>query len=174
MRHRRTANAALVALAAACGAREPDFYVHETAVYVDSAAPFARRSELPGRIESTISVALSYWGGDWSVLRGRAITLSGAPYVDCNGSDRALGCYDGDVRITTIDPGIGTFRCVEETVLVHEIGHAVIGDPLHEDPRWMQFEPVQEALAGRVGYTAEGEADCTLYPSVWRHPLGSP
>jgi hypothetical protein len=169
------ANYALLALVAAgCGAREPDFFVHGTGVVVETQAPFASRPEFPERIESTVSAALAYWGGEWKDLRFRTITLSGEPYVTCRGNERALGCYDGDVRITTSDPAIGTFRCVEQTVLVHEIGHVVIGDQRHEDPRWMQLEPVADTLAGRVGYTLDGEVDCAIYVSVWRHPLGSP
>ena len=160
-------------VAASCGGQGPDFYVHDTGVIVETSAPFAGHA-LPSRVESTVGAALAYWGGDWSALRGRTITLSGDAYVSCRGSDHALGCYDGDIRVTTSDPGSGTFQCVEQTVLVHEIGHAVIGDRLHEDPRWMQLEPVRDALAGRVGYTAAGEVDCTIYVNVWRHPLGVP
>ncbi len=164
----------LSVLAASCGGREPDFYVHDTGILVESPVPFAHRPELPGRIESTVSAALGYWGGDWSALRGRTITLSGDPYVSCGGNDRALGCYDGDVRVTTSDPASGPFQCVEQTVLVHEIGHAVLGDALHEDPRWMQLEPVRDALSGRAGYAPDGEVSCTIYVSVWQHPLGTP
>ncbi len=159
---------------ASCGGTEADFYVHDAGVLVESDAPFARQADLPARLESTLAAALAYWGGDWSALRGRTVTLSGGPYVSCGGNDRALGCYDGDVRVTTSDPGVGTLRCVEQTVLVHEVGHVVIGDRNHEDPRWMQLDPVQEALRGRVGYTAEAEVDCPIFVSVWRHPLGAP
>ena len=167
--------ALLVALVtASCGGAAPDFYVHDTGVVVDSDAPFTRAAEFPTRVESTVAAALAYWGGDWSALRGRTITLSGGAYVSCRGNDRSLGCYDGDIRVSTSDPAVGTFQCVEQTVLVHEVGHAVIGDRNHEDPRWMQLEPVQVALEGRVGYTADGEADCTIFVSVWRHPLGMP
>jgi hypothetical protein len=171
------ASLALVALvAAACGEQPPDFYVHDTAVVVHTSAAFASQPEFPSRIESTISAALAYWGGDWSALRGRTVALSGDAYVSCGANKSALGCYDesGNIQFTTSDPGLGTFHCVEQTVLVHEIGHAVIGDPLHEDPRWMQLEPVQAALSGRVGYTAQGEADCTIFVNVWRHLLGTP
>ncbi len=175
MRRSFRASSALVALVAAgCGGQAPDFYVRETGVVVESPAPFASRPDFPARIESTLSAALAYWGGDWRDLIGRTITLSGSPYVECGGSARALGCFDGNVRITTSDPALGTLRCVEQTVLVHEIGHAVIGDPQHRDPRWMQFDAVQQELAGRVGYTAAGEADCTIYVSMWRHLLGTP
>jgi len=167
--------ALLIALAAAgCSGAEADFYVHDTGVLVETDAPFAQAPEFPARLESTIDAALAYWGGEWTVLRGRTVTLSGGAYVSCGPSQRALGCYDGDIRVSTADPGIGTFRCVEQTVLVHEVGHAVIGDRNHEDPRWMQLDPVQEALQGRVGYTADGEADCAIFVSVWRHPLGAP
>lgn len=175
MRRSVGSSLALLALAAAaCGGREADFYVNETGIVVDTAAPFAARPEFPARIESTISAALAYWGGGWDDLRGRAILLTGDPYVSCGANQRSLGCYDGDIRLTTVDPGLGTFHCVEQTVLVHEIGHAVIGDPLHQDPRWMQLEPVQEALSGRIGYTADGEVVCTIYVNVWRHPPGVP
>ncbi len=170
----RNISVLFVALAVSCAGRDADFYVHETGVRIETAVPFAERPDLSWRVETTVGSALAYWGGDWSALAGRSITLSGAPYVSCGGNDHALGCYDGDIRFTTNDPGIGTFDCVEQTVLVHEIGHAVIGDPLHEDPRWMQLEPVQAALSGRVGYTAQGEADCPIFVNVWRHPLGTP
>lgn len=166
----RGAALAVALAAAACGGRVADFYVHDAGVLVETDAPFAHRPELPSRLESTVDAALAYWGGDWGALAGRTITLSGAPRVQCDGSDAALGCFDGDVRVTTSDPGTGTFRCVEQTVLVHEIGHAVIGDPLHEDPRWMDLEPLRSRLAGRVGYTAAGETDCAIAVSVWRHP----
>jgi hypothetical protein len=173
--HALRGSALLAALvAASCGGTEADFYVHDTGVLVETDAPFARTAEFPSRLESTVAAALAYWGGDWRALRGRTITLSSEGYVSCGGSASALGCYDGDIRVTTVDPGIGTFQCVEQTVLVHEIGHAVIGDRNHEDPRWMELDPVREALQGRVGYTADGEVDCAIFVSVWRHPLGTP
>jgi hypothetical protein len=162
-----------IACAIACG-DEPGFYVRGARVVADTDAAFARRPDFPERIESTIDAALSYWGGDWRALHGRSITLTDAPSVSCGGTASALGCYDGDIRITTRDPGVGTFRCVEETTLVHEIGHAAIGDPTHQDPRWMQLEPIEAALSGRMGYTPDGEVECVIWPSVWRHPPGAP
>jgi hypothetical protein len=163
-----------VALLAACGgARAPDFYVHGTAVVVDTAAPFAGQPDLPVRVESTIAAALAYWGGDWSALDGATLTLVGEQYVAC-GSPNAIGCNDGDIRVSTRDPGLGPWQCVEQTVLVHEIGHSVIGDPGHTDPRWMDFSAVQEALSGRTGYADGGQLPCALFPSVWRHLISNP
>jgi len=158
---------------AGCG-EPPGFSLHGARVVVETDAPFAQRADFPARVESTIDAALQYWGGTWKDLEGVSITLTGEQYVPCGGARSALGCYDGDIRITTRDPGIGTFSCVEQTLLVHELGHAVLGDRLHEDSRWMQLEPVEAALSGRTGYTAEAETDCVIWPSVWRHPLGRP
>jgi hypothetical protein len=161
----------LAAALAGCArpAPAPDFQVRGLDVVVATDAPFARRADLPARVESTIQAALDYWGGGWEHLAGATLTLSGADAVPCAGGG-ALGCWDGDLRITTRDPGAGTFACVEATVLVHEVAHAVIGDRFHTDPRWMQMEPVQAALSGRVGYGAEGEEPCLVVAGVWRHP----
>ncbi len=167
--------AAIVAPLVACGgARQPDLRVHGVAVTIETSAPFAHSPDFAARLESTLDRALQYWGGDWTALEGREITLEGASHVPCQGTTSALGCFDGDIRVTTADPSAGTFDCVEQTVLVHEVGHAVIGDRLHEDPRWMEFDTLGAALAGRMGYGPEGEAACVIYTSVWRHPLGTP
>jgi hypothetical protein len=169
--------AALVALAlgaTACGtasatAEQNDFAVRDVAVYVRSEEPFTRASDFPARVESTVDAALEYWGGDWGHLAGRSITFEGAQNVTCGNKSGAFGCYDGNIRLTTRDPAF-PFSCVEQTVLVHEIGHAVIGDPNHLDPRWMDFETVAARLDGRRGYAAQGDSSCTLFVSVWRHP----
>ncbi len=166
--------AAVVGLVLLSCGRGADFYVHRTAVVSETGAPFATHPDFPGRLESTIDAALRYWGGSWDDLAGKTITLEDGPYITCGGSDRSLGCYDGNIRMVTTDPGIGVFSCVETTVLVHEIGHAVIGDRMHEDPRWMDFASVAQALAGRVGYSATGEVACDLYVSVWRHLPATP
>jgi hypothetical protein len=147
--------------------------VENVNIVLATSAPFTQAADFPSRVQNTIDVALGYWGGSWSDVEGRSITLVDDSYVECNGSE-ALGCFDGNIRLTTRDPSIGTFACVEETVLVHEIGHAVIGDPDHTDPRWMEMDQVAAELDGQVGYTDAGEAPCPTYLSVWRHPLGSP
>jgi hypothetical protein len=126
-------------------------------------------------METTLGAALQYWGGTWRHLAGVEITLLEGPYVPCRGTTNAVGCSDdGDLRISTSDPGTGAFQCLEQTVLVHEVGHAVIGDPRHADPRWMDFDALRIALSGRSGYTADGEVACDIAVSVWRHPPDVP
>jgi len=170
----RAALVALALTATACGtanatAEQNDFAVRDVAVYVRSEEPFTRASDFPGRVESTVDAALEYWGGSWDHLAGRSITFEGAQNVTCGNKSGAFGCYDGNIRLTTRDPAF-PFSCVEQTVLVHEIGHAVIGDPNHLDPRWMDFDAVAARLDGRRGYAAQGDSSCTLFVSVWRHP----
>lgn len=164
----------LAAALAACAGPEPapDFRVRGLGVVVATDAPFAARPDLPARIESTVQASLDYWGGSWDQLAGATLTLSGAEAVPCGGGP-ALGCWDGDLRVTTRDPGAGTVSCVEATVLVHEVAHAAIGDADHADPRWMRMEELSALLSGRVGYAAEGEVPCQVAASVWRHPLNA-
>jgi hypothetical protein len=160
-----------LAILAGCGGEveAPDLVVRNTGVRIRTDAAFARNPDFPTRVESTAQAALEYWGGDWDSLDGRVITFEGAAYVACGSQGNSVGCFDGNLRVSTQDAG-QQVRCVEETVLVHEIGHAVIGDAEHTDPRWMDFTAVLEALRGRPGYAEGGEAPCDLAVSVWRHP----
>jgi hypothetical protein len=163
-----------LAALAACGgtppsASAPDFVVRDTAVVVQTDAPFTRSPEFPARVESTIQAALGYWNGDWSSLAGSTIVFEGTTHVACPGLGPSTGCYDGNIRLTTLDAG-QTVSCVEATVLVHEVGHAVIGDADHLDPRWMDFEALASLLVGRTGYTSSGPTDCVPVANVWRHP----
>lgn len=179
----RTILAASLLLLLACGGGDSSsdgadgaqvLQVRGLSVVVRSDAPFTRSVDFPSRLESTAAVALQYWGGSWSDLEDRTLTFTSAQDVGCSRS-AALGCFDGDLRVSTQDPGTGTFACLEQTALVHEIGHAVLGDPDHQDPRWMDLGYVAQQLRGRVGYTQQGVVDpCVLYVSVWQHPLGTP
>jgi hypothetical protein len=166
-----------VALVAGCGAgpdAQVDFHVRGVGVAIRSQAAFTTRPDLAARLESTVDAALDYWGGDWPDLRQLTISLEDGRYVECRGHASATACLDGSaLRVSTQDLGT-TYTCVEQTALVHEIGHAVIGDPDHADPRWMDFEPVARRLDGRAGYSAAGEVDCPIFLSVWRHVLRVP
>jgi hypothetical protein len=163
-----------LAALAACGgapatASAPDFVVRDTAVVVQTDAAFTRSEDFPARVESTIQAALGYWGGDWSSLSGATIVFEGRAHVECPGLGPSTGCYDGNIRLSTMDAG-ETLSCVEATVLVHEVGHAVIGDADHLDPRWMDFEALASRLVGLPGYGHSGPTACVPVANVWRHP----
>ena len=172
----RGATLLVLLLAAGCGAPDPahEFDLHGAVIRVETDAPFAQQETFPARAETVIAVALAYWGGSWNDLRGRTVTVSAGPYVACKGTARASGCFDGHIRVASWDPGVGTVRCLEQTVLVHEIGHAVLGDAMHTDRRWMELEPVAEELAGGVGWGPDGASTCAISVNVWRHPLDAP
>jgi hypothetical protein len=165
---KRLAYAAALTLAA-CGGPSPDFKVHGAGIVVRSDAAFTKQPDFPSRVGSTLEAALAYWGGTWSDLQGKLITFEGAQHVSCGEATSAVGCYDGDIRVSTRDFGL-TFYCVEETTLVHEVGHAIIGDPSHMDPRWLDFGDVARSLAGRRGYQDRYELPCEIFVSVWQHP----
>ena len=163
-------------MAAGCGAGEPEFDVRGVHVMVNTTAPFAAAKDFPRRVEKTIDAALQFWDANWNDISGMTIILDDDQYVSCACSTRgALGCSEpGLIRITTRDPSLGTWHCVEQSVLVHEVGHAVRNDRDHDDPRWMDFVPVLERLDGGIGYDEQGFGRCPLYLSVWRHVLHRP
>ena len=158
----------LLALAA-CGGVKPDFRVGDVGVVIRTDAAFTRSSDFPARIESTLAAALGYWNGSWNDLAGTTITFDGSSHVECGNLGPSTGCYDGDIRVSTLDAG-ETISCVEATVLVHEVGHAVIGDRDHADPRWMDFTALAGVLEGRSGYATTGPVSCDPIANVWRHP----
>jgi len=172
---------ALGLLLAACGgpgdsasSATPAQSVNGLSVVVESDAPFAHAADFDDRVQSTLDAALAYWGGTWALVDHHVLRLVDAPTVDCAGRE-SLGCFDGtELRLTTKDPGMGTVDCIEQTVLVHEIGHLVIGDVNHTDPRWMEMDSLAGELSGRVGYVQGGTVACETYVSIWRHPLGTP
>lgn len=166
-----------MALLAACGGagagEQSD--ATEITVSLQTSAPFAGAADFDTRLARTIDIATAYWGGTRQALAGEVIEFVDEQNPSHCANASALGCYDGHtISVTTRDPSSGTFLCLEQTALVHELGHAVIGDPNHTDPRWMEMDAVADALAGQPGYTADGTAPCDMYVSVWRHPLGTP
>jgi hypothetical protein len=161
---------ALVIGSAACGGgHAPDYEIHGVGVVVHSSAAFTRSGDFASRVENTVDAALLYWRGGWANLRGKTIHFEGERYVRCGGVQSAIGCYDGDIHVSTQDAGV-TFTCVEQTVLVHEVGHAVIGDPDHLDPRWMDFAPLEADLESRNLDLAGPAPPCRIAVSVWKHP----
>jgi hypothetical protein len=90
-----------------------------------------------------IEKGAAYWGVDVdSIVDGVIIRVERAASVRCGSTPDALGCaywepYERERMIVAVDEGDGCF----DAVLPHEIGHFVIGDNAHTDPRW-EFVPV--------------------------------
>ncbi len=136
-------SAAAFSLLAACGSgwpAPPDFVLKNgLAVSVSGTrAEWAKdRPSLADELESTTSAALRFWGGASSSLEGWELVFTDTPIADCGGV-RAEGCTttSGDyMQVVVRAHCVDSYPYVEQTI-IHEIGHAVIGDHDHLDPRW--------------------------------------
>lgn len=144
--------ALLAAFALACGG-PPEKHIASFAldqgatVRVESTAPWAGSPSLRGDIATIVAASLRYWRG--MNLDGWTIEITDGP-VDCPFAHegQANGCSIGAERrilvstMAYVDTGSGEpiqAKCPEQTVLIHEIGHAIISDIRHTDPRWTDW-----------------------------------
>lgn len=153
--------AAASALALACGSPPGPAAVHAAeltaegaVIRVSSTAPWAASPTLPQDVARIVGVSLAYWGGSANHLDGWQVSIEDG-LVECWAIRNANGCSDASTRRSRISTAAYLdadtkepyqARCPEQTVLIHEIGHIVIGDPRHEDPRWRDFRGPERAL----------------------------
>jgi hypothetical protein len=137
----------LVLLASACGvdrALEPApvfpesstiGYAHGARLVDDPAAEFHVSTEgLVAEAERAIEIGAATWGVDASVLDGWTVAFQGGWFV-CHTRPLAtwtFGCTHREQGWIQSGPDGGC----RTSVLVHEIGHVVVGDMEHLDPRW--------------------------------------
>lgn len=160
--------AAGAALSLACGgpgplpARlPPSLDVDGVPVAVSSSAPWSSGADLPARLSRIIGAGARHWGGTAAGLAGWQLQLVDGP-VPCGAdpgdrlSGHLDGCTDHGARIMTVsgadwfDPATGESAdatCLEQLPVVHEVGHALIGDHDHRDPRWREWSDVLAALS---------------------------
>ena len=123
------ATIALVVLASCGWPVEPDFTLENgLAVSVaGTSAEWAHAESYPAELEDVTSRALAFWGA--SRLDGWELVLTDARSV----CDDAAGCTHPEARYIEVSV-VGGYDV--RNVIAHEIGHAIIGDADHEDPRW--------------------------------------
>lgn len=138
-------------MAAACGGPEAPAAVAFPGSATIGEAHGARvvavpRAEFPiettgllAEVERSIEVGAEVWGVDDGVLSGWTIAFQGGwfPCQTAAGAEWTWGCTYPAHRLVYAAPDDGPLRC-RSSVLVHEIGHVVIGDPAHTDPRWVE------------------------------------
>ncbi len=88
------------------------------------------------RVASEVALSLAYWGGGPSDLDGWRVVYSTTLYPGAGLTDH------GDSTMTVL---LVSSACPEVSPLPHEIGHALIGDPHHNDPRWRGFGAIWAA-----------------------------
>ena len=174
----RTTTAALVAAALALSgcfqaARELDIDgVHVALDDGAAATAFAQDPEFPARLERMMRLGARYWSGSDDLAPWRRWDLRFESTVFNCGSleGRALGCTDHAsqvMAVSTKDPSSYHYKwqvpCVEVTEVIHEMGHALIGDGDHRDRRWRRFE----ALYHDVLFDDEGLVDKSCQYHGW-------
>jgi hypothetical protein len=162
--------AALVAtLTLATGCFEParELVVDGVQVALDddaASAPFARDPAFPARLERMLRLGARFWSGSEDLGPWRAWRVRfEATTFNCGSLEGgAEGCTDHAqnlIDVSTKDPGSYHYKfqvaCVEMTELIHEMGHAYLGDHDHRDPRWHEFAGVYRELF----YPDDGSVD---------------
>jgi hypothetical protein len=120
-----------------------------------AAASFARDAEFPARLERMMRLGARYWSGSDDLTPWRAwdLRFEGTAFNCGSLEGRALGCTDQanhTMAVSTKDPASFLYKwsvpCVELTEVIHEMGHAYLGDHDHRDPRWRRFGPLFEKV----------------------------
>lgn len=145
-----------VVLLVACGGREP------LAVKVTMAKgpEWTRSPELTEQVTTYADAITRAWDGDPSVLDGGAIYFD-AQVVDPDSGLLQLGhCYPGsEIHLEVLRES----PCPLASALAHEVGHAVIGDPGHEDPRWHDAAFWSSMAAALAAVVPAEDAQCLAY-----------
>jgi len=170
MRPAQLAPLALPLLLAACGGVATDGEAADHAASgltvsvegeVPSYAPaYLSSGDLSARARTVAAAAAGAWHAPPGALDGYRIVFALHPF-DCGrkGSEagRIVGCTWESERLVQV-LGLGS-ACPEATVLAHEVGHAVLGDNAHQDPRWRDrrfWEDMRAVMA------QSAPPDCTL------------
>jgi hypothetical protein len=104
----------------------------------DPKAPaWVRDVNLVERTTAAADAAARVWGGspgdlDGWTIRWTAHVLSRGEWVSTSGLTEPAALGGGTITAWVMT---GPW-CLETSVLAHEIGHVIIGDPGHTDPRW--------------------------------------
>lgn len=114
----------------------------------------------PARVDRVVDAAARYWGAeDGRVLDGWVLDL-----WDHSIDTFSVGRTHLDAHYIEVDATVAP--CLEATALVHEVGHAIIGDPNHADPRWShdRMRPLADELEAWI---PRGEPSCPCDMAYW-------
>jgi hypothetical protein len=133
--------------------------------------------DLRERTLAAADVAAIAWGGNLTSTDDTTVAFSTDHYLSCAGS-LALGCntasYDLlelreahriEISVWSRPTDLVTqaqvlLPCVEASILAHEIGHSVIGDDDHRDPRWCDREFWEKVTLAMLRVVPKGDRAC--------------
>jgi hypothetical protein len=171
----RPAQLSLALLLAACGGASVEGGGSPLAVTVaGTVAPYApaylASPDLPARARAIAANAAEVWRGPGGALEGYQLVFEQQPF-DCGRSGveaaHIVGCtWEGQRLIQVLALGAA---CPEATVLAHEVGHALLGDNDHRDPRWRDRAFWVRMLAAM---TRTAPPDCVLQRFIEFNEVG--
>ena len=134
---------ALVLAAAGCGGPP------QLSVRIESIQPWALRADAESRILGVADRAARFWGAAGLDDLNGYVVLVRDPPLDAYCLARVGGCTWIERRrivISATEPVLGMrVKCAENTVLPHELGHAILRTWDHDDPRWALLPAWQQA-----------------------------
>ena len=116
--------------------------------------------DLEERVSAAAGGAAEVWGASARALDGYQLVLEQRPF-DCGRTgveaDRIVGCTWRAGRVIQV-LALGS-ACPEATAIAHEVGHALLGDDDHRDPRWRDRSFWTRML---TAMRATAHPDCSL------------
>ena len=132
---------ALVLAAAGCGGPP------QLSVRIESIQPWALRADAESRILGVAGRAARFWGAGVEQLDGWLVVVMDG-VVPC-GDSVQVGCTDfWPLQKMTVSALAGEGwhpSCAEQTLLAHEVGHAILWTAGHDDARWSLLPAWQQA-----------------------------
>jgi hypothetical protein len=130
---------------------------------VQGLPPEMQTDETRGRIEVQLQDGLAHWGATAEALKGWRVVYQEGPVMEDGAAHGGYADYgDSTITLQLTHP-----KCIERAQLPHEIGHAVLRDSNHEDPRWRTFDDLFKrmvALPQCAPYHFTGD--------FWDHEVG--
>lgn len=119
------------------------------AVEFRSSVAWTQQSDAESRVRALADRAAQFWGGDLDQLDGWLVIVQDGT-VQC-GDSVQVGCTEfWPLKRITLSALAGEGwhpSCAEQTLLAHEVGHAILYDVDHSDPRWAEIPNWQLADA---------------------------
>ena len=145
---------------------EPNFWVEGVGIKVEpSAARWTQEADFIPRLSRLLEVSLEYGGGSWDDLQGFVIVFASGEITEL--CEDHAGCTHVDQGWLAV--ATGDDRCIEESVLPHEVLHVLLpSDRCHISPLWRDFQGVADLVNPQnPTYTdIEGvEQPCPVVPS---------
>ena len=139
--------ALILALLAGCAVPQTDCRTTDTIEVVEGICveapstvefPIVDTAPLARQTERALSLAARVWGLEPGALTGWTVRYQRG-WLAC-GTTWTYGCAFPAARLIVAAPGPS--GCAAG-VLIHEVGHALIGDMAHADPRWTEADALE-------------------------------